>query len=168
MEGRAGVGDGESARAGPPGVGNMSARRAPNFPAVGRKEPEGHCSDEIFVTHFYLAHWLFHLRALKLKQPWGGFTRSPFQGLPGLVSSGLLSLSLCTYHSIPQVAFPPPHGGLLSLMWPAPCLPQEAFPDCPHVPRVPAIHHPRLEGTGLLQVGPASHNIKEQMLRAVK
>lgn len=82
LEGRAGVGDGESARAGPPGVGNMSVRRAPNFPAVSREEPEGHRSDETFVTHFYLAHWLFHLRALKLKPPWGGFTRSPFPRPP--------------------------------------------------------------------------------------
>lgn len=101
------------------GVGDVSVRRAPSFPAVGHEEPEGLCGDETFVTHFYLAHWLFHLSALKLNQPWGGggdgvgvvgaLLRVCFQGLfPGPVSLRL-SLSLCTYHSIPQVAFPPPH-----------------------------------------------------------
>lgn len=48
-------------------------RRPPSFPAAGQEETEGHCGDETFVTHFYLAHWLFHLSALEAKQlcQWG-------------------------------------------------------------------------------------------------
>ena len=35
----------------------VSVRRwAPSFPAAGQGETEGHCGDESFVTHFYLAH----------------------------------------------------------------------------------------------------------------
>lgn len=99
-----GVGS-ESARPGLlVGVGTLPVsvrRQAPSSAAAGQGDTEGRCGDETFVTHFYLAPWLFHPACSGGQAaPWGvgvggeGLWVS-FQGLP--LVWGLLSLS---FHSV--------------------------------------------------------------------